>query len=95
MQVNELMVIRPRERTLSGEVVGEQVSGFPLVLFPDRDMHAQVAMLAYIKSLARIDPAQANEYVKLMKALGIEILDLRQQLYEIEKANSRLEDPNV
>lgn len=84
MQVNKHMVIVPQQHNLDGSVVGVQVPGIPLILFPEKDPHAQVAMLAYIESLRGINPKQADEWMKMLEMLGIQIISVQKTLAEIQ-----------
>lgn len=89
MQINQHAVIIPNSSLPNGELVGKPVNGCPLILFPAVDKHAQVAMLAYIESLRKDDPAQADEWMKMLEMLDIKIIPVREILAGIQKAASQ------
>jgi hypothetical protein len=51
---------------------GKPAEGLHLLLSPEFDYHARVAMVAYARSLARENIKNAKIMQSLMKAMGIE-----------------------
>ena len=45
---------------------------FSIILMPEKDPHAQIALAAYARSLARVDIRSATRIQGVLKSLGFE-----------------------